>query len=349
MHAHVAVATRFLLALGAAVLACGPGLAGGPATVSATGDAQPPQGASIGPGQVALGVYQTVFPTDLSAARDFAQHTGHPLSIIHWYALWGGWKSQFSADDLESVSAQGSIPMITWEPWTGTGPDPAWSLRAAILSGAHDAYIDDWARGLAAYGGPVLLRFAHEMHQQPHYPWAVGVNGNTAADYVAAWKYVRAIFARYPTSNVKWVWSPQMLGDASEAVHEARYRSLYPGDDLVDWLGLDVYNTGPRLDWGTPRWRSFSEVLATPYAAITAVSSKPVVLAEVGSSETGGSKADWIASALSTELPLFPSVQALVWFDIAKEDAWNVSSSPAAFAAWISAASQPAFTRDWAP
>ena len=102
------------------------------------------------------------------------------------------------------------------------GPDPAWSLRLAILSGAHDAYIDSWARGLADYGKPCSCASPHEMHDQPRYPWAVGVNGNTAAEYIAAWKHVRAIFDRYPTDNVKWVWSPQMLGDATIAVHESR-------------------------------------------------------------------------------------------------------------------------------
>jgi beta-mannanase len=301
--------------------------------------------------RVALGLYQTVFPDDLTAAHDFARRTGHGLGIVHWYAIWGGWKGQFSAADLRAAAAQGAVPMITWEPWTGSGPEPAWSLRNAILSGAHDDYIDNWARGLADYGGPVLLRFAHEMHDQPRYPWAVGVHGNTSADYIAAWTRVRGIFARYPTANVRWVWSPQMLGDASQATHEARFRSVYPGDDQVDWFGLDAFNTGPTLDWGTPRWRSFSEVLATPYAAITAIADKPVLLAEVGSSELGGSKADWIGQALTSELIQFPRVRALVWFDIVKEheDAWTLHSSPTAFAAWIAAASQPAFTGDWKP
>jgi beta-mannanase len=336
----------------AAALAGGPASAWGQSTVNAPHD-DPALSAAVATSQphpVALGLYQTVFPDDLSAVRDFGDRTGHPLSIVHWYAIWGGWKSQFNAADLQAVSALGATPMITWEPWTGSGPDPAWSLRAAILSGAHDDYIDAWARGLSAYGGPVLLRFAHEMTDQPHYPWAVGVNGNTAREYVAAWRHIRAIFDRYQTRNVKWVWSPQMLGDASEEVHASRYGSVYPGDDLVDYLGLDAYNTGTELDWGTPRWRSFREVMSTPYAAITSVSNKPVLLAEVGSSETGGSKSDWISSAISTELALFPRVRALVWFDIAKEDDWTVRSSPAAFAAWISAASLPAFRLSaWTP
>src|SRR5262249_12660665 len=122
---------------------------------------------------VGLGLYQPGFPDDLTAATDFAHRTGHGLAIVHWYALWGGWKGAFSPNDLRRVSASGAGPMISWEPWDGTGPSPAWSLRNAILSGSHDDYIDSWAQGLAAYGKPVLLRFAHEMHDQPRYPWAV--------------------------------------------------------------------------------------------------------------------------------------------------------------------------------
>jgi hypothetical protein len=304
---------------------------------------------AAGQATVGLGLYQPGFPNDLTAATDFAHRTGHGLAIIHWYAVWGGWKSAFNADDLRLASASGAVPMITWEPWDSTGTSPAWSLRAAILSGAHDDYIDSWAQGLAAYGQPVLLRFAHEMHDQPRYPWAVGVDGNTAADYVAAWHRVRAIFARYQTSNVKWVWSPQTLGDAPASAYVSVFESVYPGDDAVDWVALDAFNTGPGLNWGAPRWRGLSEVLGPPYTALTALTDKPIILAEVGSTENGGSKADWITQALTEELPAFPRVRALVWFDTTKEheDAWTVSSSPSAFAAWITAASQPMFAGEW--
>jgi beta-mannanase len=186
------------------------------------------------------------------------------MAIVHWYALWGGWKAEFRRDDLEAVYRRGSVPMITWEPWAGTGADSAWSLRAAILSGRSDAYIESWARGLAAYGRLVLLRFAHEMHDQPNYPWAVGMVGNTADDYRAAWRHVRSIFARYNATNVQWVWNPNTVGDADASAYAPIYCALYPGDDQVDWIGLDVYNTGPSLDWGAPYWRPFAQILAPP-------------------------------------------------------------------------------------
>ena len=83
------------------------------------------------------------------------------------------------------------------------------------------------------------------------------------------------------------MWNPNVRGAAPAAELEPIYRSLYPGDDAVDWIGLNVYNTGPVLDWGAPAWRPFDDILQEPYRAITAVSGKPLVLGEVGSTEVG--------------------------------------------------------------
>jgi beta-mannanase len=304
-----------------------------------TADAQPLANAH----SIALGIYRPSLPDDLSGLSSYEKAMGHPVSIVHWYAMWGGWKSAFSLTDLQAVSAHGSLPMITWEPWAGVANDPNWSLQQAILSGRSDAYIDSWAYGLAAYSQPVLLRFAHEMHDQPNYPWAVGVNGNTSADYLAAWRYVRGRFQQDGATNVKWVWNPQTLGDAPESTYLPAYRSLYPGDDQVDYVGLDILNTGPEIDWGAPDWRSFSQLLANPYAAVTSVSSKPLILLEVGSTEIGGSKANWIADALGDVLDQFPRLRAMVWFDVNKEQTWNLDSSAASLSAWDTAAAAQRF------
>jgi beta-mannanase len=290
------------------------------------------------PAMIALGVYRPSFPDDLAAAEEYERAAGAGLRLIHWYALWGGWKGAFSRADLAAVGRRGSTPLITWEPWAGRADDPAWSLREAILSGRQDAYIESWARGLAAYGRPVLLRFAHEMHHQS-YPWAVGVNGNTAEEYVAAWRHVHEIFARLGATNVAWIWNPNTLGGAPPEAYEPVYRSLYPGDAYVDWVGLDIYNTGPGLDWGAPSWRSFAEILDPPYRAVTALTARPLLLPEMGCAETGGSKAAWIADALTVQLPSrFPRVRAAVWFDTDKEERWALHSSDQVLSAWTAAA-----------
>jgi hypothetical protein len=302
-------------------------------------DAPAPDAWPESPGAgVALGLYRTAFPDDLAAVAECEAATGRRLALVHWYALWGGWKSTFDPAGLAAAGARGAVPLITWEPWAGAFGDPAWTLRRAVLSGRHDAYVDSWARGLAAYGRPVLLRFAHEMHDHPGYPWAEGVNGNTAADYLDAWRYVRRRFAAQGAGNVRWVWNPHTIGAGSEADHARAYARLYPGDDAVDWVGLDIFNTGPELDWGAPRWRPFDEVLAGPYAAAARVSRRPLLLPEVGCAEAGGAKAAWIADALAADtLARFPRVRALVWFDVPKEQPWHLDSSAAARAAWTAA------------
>ncbi|MCA1644119.1 MAG: hypothetical protein LC797_01195 [Chloroflexi bacterium] len=294
-------------------------------------DAQAEQGPNLP--SLAIGVYRPEFPDRMSALDAYEQGGASHMALVHWYALWGGWKSAFSSAELEAVRRRGSVPMITWEPWAGTAADPTWSLNARILSGASDAYIRGWARGLAAYGGPVMLRFAHEMHDQS-YPWAVGVNGNSAGQYVAAWRYVHAIFAEEHATNVRWIWNPNTMPGTRRASYEEIYRSVYPGDDVVDWAGLDIYNGGAALNgWGG--WRTFREALADPYDALRAVAEKPIVLGEVGSAEIGGAKADWIQSAIADLLSgRFAAVRAMVWFDVDKEEHWALHSSQQALAAW---------------
>ena len=311
---------------------------------SATALAEPRPPARVSPLEtlpdLALGVYRPAFPDKLAVVDEYERASGTSMPIVHWFALWGGWKREFSLADLEAVRQRGSTPMISWEPWAARPNDPEWTLREAILSGRNDAYVEAWATGLASYGRPVILRFAHEMHHQ-QYPWALGVNGNTADDYVAAWRHVHDIFEKAGATNVSWVWNPNTMGAASADRHLQLYRQLYPGDAYVDLVGIDVYNTGPELDWGAPYWRSFADVLREPYAAITALTDKPLILPEVGSTEQGGSKGEWIGEALSpATLEQFPRLRALIWYDIPKEQPWQLGSSPEALAAWLRASAR---------
>lgn len=43
------------------------------------------------------------------------------------------------------------------------------------------------------------------------HPWAQGVNGNQAGDYVRAWQHVHDLVASMGATNVHWVWSLSYL------------------------------------------------------------------------------------------------------------------------------------------
>ncbi|MDP9987611.1 hypothetical protein J2S98_002778 [Arthrobacter oryzae] len=232
--------------------------------------------------------------------------------------------------ELDAVRSRGATPLVTWEPWAwGGGVDqPAYSL-ARITAGDFDAYISQWGQSLAGWGKPVMLRFAHEMNGN-WYPWAEGVNGNQAGEYVAAWRHVHDVVAATGASNVQWVWSPNVPYWGSTDL-----AGLYPGAGYVDIVALDGYNWGTSQTWSS--WVSPVDLFAPGISQLRSLApGKPVLIAETASSELGGSKASWNTDLVSY-LAAQPDVMGFVWFHMQKETDWRINSSDSSASAFKSA------------
>jgi hypothetical protein len=293
---------------------------------------------------ITTGVYIPGAAQDTERLGAFEALVGQPVGIVQWYQPWGAdyshgsaYQPQLDVRALQSVSERGATPLITWEAWgTVNGSDP--SRVETIPTGVYDAYIDSWATGLRDFGRPVYLRLFHELNNQS-YPWAYGNNGNSAADLIAAWRYVHDRFEAAGATNVEWVWAPSTENQL------VPFRDIYPGDDYVDWLGVDGYNGGTIYPewWGG--WVTPIEVFAASMASFAAIdATKPVMIVETSTVEQGGSKADWIEE-LYVELPeRFPQLRAILWFNAAwgPDDRanWLVDSSPASLAAYRSTLDQ---------
>jgi cellulose synthase (UDP-forming) len=264
-------------------------------------------------------------PADLSQVNAFESAVDAHASIVMWYEDWKHGRVELA--QLRAVSARGSLPEVTWEPWDyAVGPwraQPEYTL-ASIIAGRHDALIRSWARGLHAYGKPVLLRFAQEQNGT-WYPWGTHINGNQPGQYVQAWRHVHDIFAEMHADNVLWVWSPvARFGVALDT-------SEYPGDAYVNIVGLSGFNGGTALHWAG--WRTFASVFDRSLLTLSRLApSKPVQITEVSSATAGGSRAAWVAD-MFRDLRHQPNVRSLVWFDVTKQTDWPIEhSSPAAAA-----------------
>ncbi|MEW1807352.1 glycosyl hydrolase [Pseudarthrobacter sp. NPDC080039] len=222
--------------------------------------------------------------------------------------------------EMDAVRSRGATPLVTWEPWAwGGGVDqPAYAL-ARITAGDFDAYITQWGQSFAAWGQPVMLRFAHEMNGN-WYPWAEGVNGNQPGDYVAAWRHVHDVVAATGATNVQWVWSPNVPYWGSTDL-----AGLFPGAGYVDIVALDGYNWGTSQTWSS--WVSPVDLFAPGISQLRSLApGKPVLIAETASSELGGSKATWNTDLVSY-LAAQSDVMGFVWFDMQKETDWRINSS----------------------
>jgi beta-mannanase len=237
---------------------------------------------------------------------------------------------------MDQVRAHGAIPFFSWgsQSTPASLDQPDFQL-SDVIAGTYDSYIRGFAEEARDWGHPFFLRFNWEMNGD-WFAWMEGVNGNQPGESVAAWRHVHDIFTEVGATNATWVWCPNV--DPSGSLRDLA--SLYPGDEYVDWTGLDGYN------WGGDRWLSFDQLYRSTYDYITRTlaPSKPLVIAEVGSSEQGGSKSAWIEDALDSLAGGYPKVRALLWFE--KYDNgmdWPIETSSAATAAFAEGIGNPVF------
>ncbi|MGI5825702.1 MAG: glycoside hydrolase family 26 protein [Bacillota bacterium] len=117
---------------------------------------------------------------------------------------------------LNEAEAAGAAPQVALEP----------NLGLDEVQG--DAYLIKLAKTLNQVEGPVFLRFASEM------------NGNWAAysgdpqKYIEKWRLVHDVMEKYaPRVLMLWTVFSNPTGNMD---------AYYPGDDYVDWVGVNIYN-----------------------------------------------------------------------------------------------------------
>jgi Glycosyl hydrolase family 26 len=280
--------------LATAVLACGAVMAL-PASASAT---------------IKLGIFNSGAPGNAQTVADYTTLVGRQPDIVMWYQDFGN--SLLTSKEISTLNETGQAPMVTWEPYDQS--------LSSIANGSYDSYLRQSAQAAKAWGGELMIRFAHEMNGT-WYPWS------RSSSYVSAWRHIVSVFRAEGATNVRWVWAPNV--DRTGAMP---FSSYFPGEEWVDYVGLDGYN------WGaTPEntWQSLEQVFSASYAKITALSAKPLIITETASSEIGGDKAAWIRTGFMKTIPQqFPRVTGVIWFNKAQEDNWPLTSSEAALNAY---------------
>lgn len=244
-------------------------------------------------------------------------------------SLYADFVQPFPADAVNRAHQRGSDVLISWEPWdwqAGAIVDqPGFALRS-IIAGDHDAFILNWLQAAQAstLDGTVVIRFAPEMNGDWN-PWSAGVNGNTAADYVKAWRHVRDLGRLAGADRLRWMWNPSVAYDGSTPMS-----TLYPGADQVDLVGLDGFNWGTTRPWS--HWLSFDQVFASSIRQLRGIApGKPWGIAETASAPVGGDKGAWIADAFARARQ--QGADFFIWFEMAKETDWRLVSSPTGIAA----------------
>jgi mannan endo-1,4-beta-mannosidase len=252
--------------------------------------------------------------------------------LVMFYLQWPSkaGECEFPERPLRAIDSQGAIPVLSWEPMFLDSERRENAISAqSVSAGKYDLYIEEFARRSRQFAKPFLIRFAHEMNLE-RYHWG----GNpkefgplSPVGYRAMFRHVVTVFRAQNANNVHFVFCPNVDSIPAESWNRISY--FYPGNDVVDVVGLDGYNWGTtqtRLANGwDSQWRSFESIFEAPFIELKRIApGKPIAVFETSSAMQGGNKEEWVLEMLRYAKSL--GLAALIWFQVNKEIDWRLET-----------------------
>lgn len=183
---------------------------------------------------ISLGFRSTPPATELAPAEAWlGRAVGHTLCFIiasSWVGLVGEAKAQAATQ-----YASGRRPH-----WALGTADVA-SPLAGVAAGTYDAYYVQVAEAIAAADPfpEIFVRVMWEQNLIPastYFPWAA--EAGQEANYIAAFRRVSGLL-KAVSPRFKVIWCPHVTTYFSGS--PVNPEPTYPGDDVVDIIGMDVY------------------------------------------------------------------------------------------------------------
>lgn len=283
---------------------------------------------------------------------EFEATINHEIGSVVWFPTWD---DPFPSKACEMLHKRGIIPHLTWELfWPSKDPNntsqtgnDGYQGFNDLLNGKYDDYIDRFAQDAKAYNKMVLIRFLHEFNGN-WYVWSGNKNGEANGGpekVIKVWRYVVDRFKSVGADNVKWLWVPHGPSTDLKTGQWNNVSNYWPGEEYVDWIGLDGYNFYPQDPWGGARpLRDFDNCFRALYDSCAVLGDHPMMIAEFGTGEfqhDNFDKAAWITDAFNKIKSEYPRVKIFTWFNINKELDWRVNSSPEALKAFQEAMKDP--------
>jgi hypothetical protein len=209
---------------------------------------------------VALAVFVLVGMAAIDRATHAASRSGSDSSklagaFVNWGPVgrermlqsWEKWLNQAPTSvvglDFYAENTWDDFTRLSWVPgiWKKLNPgrNVVWSVPLTVkgtplkdvADGLHDAEFEAAAKAISDAQPNAVIRLGWEMNLVSMAWFAKGQE----ADYIAAFRRVVQIFRRH-SPGFKYDWCPGWGAQDSPA------DLAYPGDDFVDYIGLDVYD-----------------------------------------------------------------------------------------------------------
>ncbi|BBH70585.1 hypothetical protein ACTI_72700 [Actinoplanes sp. OR16] len=282
----------------------------------------------------------TATPRDI-ALKDWEKASGRTASIFHQYHKGD---EAFPTKAEIAMTQDPAKPRVLLENWK-IAYGSNW---AKVAKGEQDARIDAFAKRAKAYGKKFFLVLNHEPENDVI---AKAGSGWEAKDFAAMYRHTILRLRAQGVTNVVNVMA--YMGN-EKWMAQSWWKDLYPGNDVVDWVGLDSYVS---VEKGYYHFGDFGDILDRgPKGgpgfydwAVAKAPGKPFMLAEWGGYHRVGKNTDKSAvyNDVLSELAKRPAIKAIVHFDTKHDDQGDrdisIDSTPASLAAFKKLAANPVF------
>jgi hypothetical protein len=256
------------------------------------------------------GVTPLTGPDPTAAVHTFERVIGRPVDIYHGYHRGSALFPTAGEIALTREPGHHRKLMLNWK------PDDGMTWRQ-IAQGAMDATIDREAAYLRAN---FRQRFWLVIHHEPEDEVRERPgSGYTAEDYRAMFRHIVTEFHTHGVRNV--LFTVVFMGFTG---YMARpwFKTLYPGDDVVDWVGFDPFAKSNIKDYANlvNKVATAQQRLGFPgfydYSA-RYFPDKPLMLSEWAVLEQPGNPARKAAffRSVARQFAKFPRVKALAYYD----------------------------------
>lgn len=187
---------------------------------------EPKRGVIHGAGQDAgsYSDYSDLFPS-----------THKPLMYMTYITITSGesemrkWKKRVQKE-LASWPEQPTVLQIGLNMTAGL--DDGTGSAKWVAKGRYDAAIEAFVEALQSFNVPAYVRIGYEFEGD----W----NNYTPEGYISAFRTITEKIRAAHLDEVATVWCS--AGGSAGFVSEADLMSFYPGDDYVDWWGVDIFS-----------------------------------------------------------------------------------------------------------
>ena len=265
-------------------------------------------------------VYTGAYSDDWVAAGDLGRlsQIGNPLTFGGTFHHPGeGADNTFHI--LDQVWQAGATPVANLE---------IFATSYEIAAGFHDAALIEWAGGVqqwlaAGEGRSLLLAPLVEMNGN-WVPW-----GTDPGNYQIAFRRIHGLFTELGLDEtmVRWVWGPN-----SSSTPPFSITDYWPGEDVVDIVGVSVYNFGGSRGW----WGVWPIMDPAMEQLRTVAPDKPYLITQTGTGSSGGDKNRWIMD-LFDYAASDPNLVGIVYFNFDKEADWKVWDDRGVAWGWLAA------------